>query len=386
MVVDRIDQKVMIVRSAEKQSRLHTILADPACERVIVFTRTKRGADRVAERLAMASISSSAFHGNKAQNARQRALNDFMMGHVRVLVATDIAARGIDVSNITHVINFDMPLDPETYVHRVGRTARKGTSGIAISLCDPSERQEVRAIEKMMKQPIVVIDDVGGETLPMPERRSHRDENAPRREGGHRGSRGGESGHRGSRPNHHAGEGRPRGERPGEGSNDRRDDRSHGSAARRPRVASADVPASAGAATSAASERQQRPRPDHSRQDRPQRESSHRGEHRSADQRSGTNRSHEHRSTGDRPSEHRSSEHRGDQRPARHGDAHRAERGHAGHAPAGRHRDEAGAKSGHAPKKPHQGRAGEGRPAWSSTDAPKFMKRRDDDRRARPAR
>ena len=196
MVVDRIDQKVMIVRTPEKQSRLHTILADAACERVIVFTRTKRGADRVAERLAMASISSSAFHGNKAQNARQRALNDFMSGHVRVLVATDIAARGIDVSNITHVVNFDMPLDPETYVHRVGRTARKGNSGIAISLCDPSERKEILAIERLMKQKIEVIGDVGGETLPLPERRPHQATNAPRRDGAPRNGRGGE-GHRG---------------------------------------------------------------------------------------------------------------------------------------------------------------------------------------------
>lgn len=186
IVVDRIDQKVMIVRSAEKQSRLHTILADPACERVIVFTRTKRGADRVAERLGMAGINAAAFHGNKAQNARQRALNDFMAGHTRVLVATDIAARGIDVNNITHVINFDMPLDPETYVHRVGRTARKGTSGIAISLCDPSEKAEIKAIEKMMKQTIEVIGDVGGEHVPMPERRPHHSHDAPRREGAHR--------------------------------------------------------------------------------------------------------------------------------------------------------------------------------------------------------
>ena len=186
LVVDRIDQKVMIVRSAEKQSRLHTILADPACERVIVFTRTKRGADRVAERLAMASISASAFHGNKAQNARQRALSDFTEGHVRVLVATDIAARGIDVSNITHVVNFDMPLDPETYVHRVGRTARKGLNGIAISLCDPSEKSEILAIERLMKQKIEIIDDVGGEHLPMPANRPHHRHEDPRREGAHR--------------------------------------------------------------------------------------------------------------------------------------------------------------------------------------------------------
>ncbi len=402
MVVDRIDQKVMIVPSAKKQSRLHTILADATCERVIVFTRTKRGADRVAERLAMAGISASAFHGNKAQNARQRALNDFTMGHVRVLVATDIAARGIDVSNITHVVNFDMPLDPETYVHRVGRTARKGTSGIAISLCDPSERQEVRAIEKMMKQPIVVIDDVGGENLPMPERSPHRDENAPRREGAQRGGRGGESGRRssGSRPTYQAGEGRPRTERPagdrpaGDRSGDRRSDRSHGAADRRPHAASSDAPATRGAATFGVADRQQRPRQDRPRSDRPQRDGQHRGEQRSADQRSGTNRSNGDRANDRRTGEHRPSEHRGesrgDHRPARQADRPHADRNHA---PAGRHRDEAGSvkrdagAQGHAPRKQHHERGGEGRTSWSSTEAPKFMKRRDDDRsRARPAR
>ena len=322
MVVDRIDQKVMLVRTPEKQSRLHTILADPACERVIVFTRTKRGADRVAERLAMAGISASAFHGNKAQNARQRALNDFTMGHVRVLVATDIAARGIDVSNITHVVNFEMPLDAETYVHRVGRTARKGASGIAISLCDPSERQEIKAIERLMKQTIEVIGDVGGETLPLPEKRPHHASDGPRREGAHRGGRGGENGHRGggSRPNHHAGEGRPRGDRqgdrPGERPGDRRGDRPHGSADRRPHATSNDAPAAEGAATFGVADRQQRPR-----QDRPHRDNPNRGERRSPEQRSGP-----HRSNGDRHSEHRASEPRsGERRPSEHrtGEHHR---------------------------------------------------------------
>ncbi|MEZ5900209.1 MAG: DEAD/DEAH box helicase [Hyphomicrobiaceae bacterium] len=180
IVVDRIDQKVMIVRGPEKQSRLHTILKDENVSRVIVFTRTKRGADRVADRLGMAGIGAAAIHGNKAQNARQRALKDFSAGHVRVLVATDIAARGIDVSGITHVINFDMPMEPETYVHRIGRTARKGTSGIAISLCDPSERGEIKAIERLMKQPIEVIDDVGGEALPAIPRKN-RDSGGERR-------------------------------------------------------------------------------------------------------------------------------------------------------------------------------------------------------------
>ena len=199
IVVGRIEQKVMIVKTPEKQSRLHTILADPACKRVIVFTRTKRGADRVASRLAMASISASAFHGNKAQNARQRALNDFAMGHVRVLVATDIAARGIDVSNITHVVNFEMPLDPETYVHRVGRTARKGNSGVAISLCDPSERAEILAIERLTKQKIEVIGDVGGGTLPAP-RPPSKSAGSSHRENGKHEDRRSRSNHRGDNP------------------------------------------------------------------------------------------------------------------------------------------------------------------------------------------
>jgi ATP-dependent RNA helicase RhlE len=193
LVVDRIDQKVMMVRTPEKQSRLHTLLGDPACTRAIIFTRTKRGADRVTDRLGMAGIGAAAIHGNKAQNARQRALADFSAGHVKVLVATDIAARGIDVSNVSHVINFDMPVEAETYVHRIGRTARKGESGIAISLCDPSEKGEIAAIERLMKQKIEVIGDVGGEVLPMPAHRPHRDHDAPRREGSHR---------KGPRPSH----------------------------------------------------------------------------------------------------------------------------------------------------------------------------------------
>jgi ATP-dependent RNA helicase RhlE len=408
IVVDRIEQKLMIVRTTEKQSRLHTILADEEAKRVIVFTRTKRGADRVADRLGMAGISSTAFHGNKAQNARQRALNDFTLGHVRVLVATDIAARGIDVSNITHVVNFDMPLDPETYVHRVGRTARKGTTGIAISLCDPSERGEVRAIERMMKQPMIVIDDIGGEVLPMPERR--RDDDAPRREGAPRGGRGG-AGHRGggSRPNHQAGAGRPRSERPfgdrpagdrpaADRGADRRGDRPHAAASRRPYTpaGASDVPAAEGAAKFGVADREHKPRS----ADRPNQDGPHRGPRRSPDQRP-EHRSGPPRSFGDRPGEHRAGgprtggersgeqrfgerrgEHRPDSRPARHADG--AGRPDRGHAPGGRHRDDAGPakrEGGHGPRKPHHG-GGEGRPAWKSgsgSDAPKFMKRRDDD-------
>jgi ATP-dependent RNA helicase RhlE len=366
MVVDRIDQKVMIVRTPEKQSRLHTILADPAAQRVIVFTRTKRGADRVAERLAMAGISASAFHGNKAQNARQRALNDFTMGHVRVLVATDIAARGIDVSNITHVINFEMPVDPETYVHRVGRTARKGNSGIAISLCDPGERQEIQAIERLMKQKIDVIGDVGGETLPLPARRPHHAENAPRRDGGHRGGRGGENAH--GRGGAHS--------RPERGRDRTESDRSRGVAA-----APADLRNHGTTPVSRGPEGDALfgvgVRPERQRHDAP-----HRGERRPTDQRGGRHQSSEHRPGGHRSGEHRSGERRGEHRPARDGDAHRTDR-----PQADRHADAAPKREGgHAPRQQRNER-GDSRPTWTGTEMPKFMRRGENDRgRARPGR
>ncbi|MBN9247359.1 MAG: DEAD/DEAH box helicase, partial [Hyphomicrobium sp.] len=391
IVVDRIDQKIMMVRTPEKQSRLHTILADEEAKRVIVFTRTKRGADRVADRLGMAGISSAAFHGNKAQNARQRALNDFTLGHIRVLVATDIAARGIDVSNITHVVNFDMPLDPETYVHRVGRTARKGTTGIAISLCDPSERGEIRAIERMMKQPLVVMDDVGGEVRPMPERR--RDDDAPRRQGAPRGGRGGE-GHRG-RPGFQGGAGRNRSEHPaGDRSNGHSDDRRRDRPQRRPYDPAASIagPAAEGAAKFGVADREHKPRS----ADRPRHDGPHRGprgdrpsEHRQSEHRQGEHRQGEHRAGGHR------GDNRGHARPSRHSDdarhtdgVRRADgaRPDRNHGPAGRHRDETGTakrEGGHGPRKPHHG-GGEGRPSWKGgSDAPKFMKRREEGDRSR---
>ncbi|RUO99541.1 DEAD/DEAH box helicase [Hyphomicrobium sp.] len=399
IVVDRIDQKIMVVRTPEKQSRLHTILNDEAASRVIVFTRTKRGADRVADRLGMAGISASAFHGNKAQNARQRALNDFTMGHIRVLVATDIAARGIDVSNITHVINFDMPLDPETYVHRVGRTARKGTNGIAISLCDPSERQEVRAIERMMKQPIEVIDDVGGETLPpLPRHRASGDGEAQHREGRGAG-RGGEHRHRdgAARSERQAGQerrpahGRPSGERNAE----RRDDRQRSPARGRnhpPQHAEGGVEGKATFGVAEHRERapqgERRPRPDRApRAERPQQ----RDERGPRDQHG---RSHE--ANGERRRDHGSNDHH---RPNGHRGEHRADhRGENGHdhrhpqrQAEGRHRQDASGASrdregGNAPRKAQRG-GGDSAPWNKSGGAPKFMKRRDDDRnRARPAR
>ena len=151
---ERIRQSVRFVNQTEKRGALEQILRDPKITRAIVFTRTKHGANRVAEALTKANIGAEAIHGNKSQNARERALANFKRGTTRVLVATDIAARGIDVDGVSHVINFDLPEVPETYVHRIGRTARAGADGEAISLCDSEERALLRDIEKLTRQRI----------------------------------------------------------------------------------------------------------------------------------------------------------------------------------------------------------------------------------------
>jgi ATP-dependent RNA helicase RhlE len=157
VAVDRIDQRVYFV-SAQAKSRLLTeLLADPAMDRVLVFTRTKRGADRVCKFLRQAGLVAEALHGNKAQNARVRALEAFRSGRARILVATEIAARGIDVASISHVINYELPNEPESYVHRIGRTARAGAGGTAISFCDPSERSYLKAIEGLTRSPVSVV-------------------------------------------------------------------------------------------------------------------------------------------------------------------------------------------------------------------------------------
>lgn len=160
VAIDRIDQRVFFVDTKEKRDLLSRLLADESMERVIVFTRTKHGANRAAEQLAKKGIRAEAIHGNKSQGARQAALRGFKQGQVRVLVATDIASRGIDVDNVTHVINFDLPNEPESYVHRIGRTARAGRTGIAISFCDASEVDYLKDIEKLTKHAIEVA---GGE-------------------------------------------------------------------------------------------------------------------------------------------------------------------------------------------------------------------------------
>ncbi len=156
---EKVEQRVLFVPKAKKRALLSEIMADDDIERVLIFTRTKHGADRVARHLHQAGVRSDAIHGNKAQNARQRALDGFRSGRIRALVATDIAARGIDVDGVTHVINFELPNEPDSYVHRIGRTARAGAAGMALSFCDMDERAYLRDIEKTIRQSVPVIDD-----------------------------------------------------------------------------------------------------------------------------------------------------------------------------------------------------------------------------------
>ncbi|MGD9784211.1 MAG: DEAD/DEAH box helicase [Hyphomicrobiaceae bacterium] len=162
---ERVSQRIVHVEANRKRALLAELLADAAMSRTLVFTRTKRGADRVAKYLDERGISVAAIHGNKSQNQRQNALESFRKAKIRVLVATDIAARGIDVDLVTHVINFELPEVPEAYVHRIGRTARAGASGIAISLCDREERELLRAIERLTRQAIPAEDRHGDATL-----------------------------------------------------------------------------------------------------------------------------------------------------------------------------------------------------------------------------
>ena len=165
---DRIDQGLIHVPNRDKQAMLHRLLQNPEIARALVFTRTKHGADRVVKHLNAAGIKADAIHGNKSQNQRERALGAFRAGTSRLLVATDIAARGIDVDGVTHVINFELPNIPETYVHRIGRTARAGAEGSAISLVGEDERVFLRDIERLIKQSVPVLTGMatGLESLP----------------------------------------------------------------------------------------------------------------------------------------------------------------------------------------------------------------------------
>lgn len=156
---EKVDQYVLMVPKNRKRDLLANVMKDEAIKRVIIFTRTKHGANRVAKYLDQLGIASDAIHGNKSQNARQKALKAFRDGNVRALVATDVAARGIDVDDVTHVINFELPNEPESYVHRIGRTARAGATGISFSFCDHDERPYLRDIEKLIRQEITVKED-----------------------------------------------------------------------------------------------------------------------------------------------------------------------------------------------------------------------------------
>ncbi len=157
--VENITQSIYFVEGGDKRALLKHILQDPASERVLVFTRTKHRANRLAQQLHRAGIPAEAIHGNKSQAARTKALARFKTGRSTVLVATDIAARGLDIDSVSHVINFDLPNIPESYVHRIGRTARAGASGIAYSFCDVTERKFLRDIETLIRQPIAVVGE-----------------------------------------------------------------------------------------------------------------------------------------------------------------------------------------------------------------------------------
>ncbi|MEM9681692.1 MAG: DEAD/DEAH box helicase [Pseudomonadota bacterium] len=156
VAVDRIDQSIHFVERSAKRRMVAEMLMDPDFSRVIVFVRTKRGADRLCRQLGTAGVDAAAIHGDKSQGARERALQAFRKGRAQVLVATDVVSRGIDVDDVSHVINYELPNDPECYVHRIGRTARAGASGVAISLCDDSEAEQLRDIERLIKRRLTV--------------------------------------------------------------------------------------------------------------------------------------------------------------------------------------------------------------------------------------
>jgi ATP-dependent RNA helicase RhlE len=158
---DRVEQSVIFVETSRKRAVLFDLLSDVATGRTLVFTRTKHGADRVVRYLEESGLPAVAIHGNKSQPQREKALSSFRNGQARVLIATDIAARGIDVDGVTHVINYDLPNVPESYVHRIGRTARAGASGAAISLCDGEEKSFLRGIEKLIRARVPVIPAPG---------------------------------------------------------------------------------------------------------------------------------------------------------------------------------------------------------------------------------
>jgi len=156
---EKVDQRLYFVERDHKRALLAHLLKEDLEGSVLVFTRTKRGADRVVRDLEKVGMRVASIHGDKSQTARQRALQDFKNGRMRVLVATDIAARGIDISSLPYVVNYDVPESPETYVHRIGRTGRAGNVGVALTLATPEDRSQLRDIEKLIKMRIPAVRD-----------------------------------------------------------------------------------------------------------------------------------------------------------------------------------------------------------------------------------
>lgn len=154
--VEKIDQRILYVDRENKGALLESVLSDESIQRALVFTRTKHGANKIVKNLSKSRIRAEAFHGNKSQAARMQALEKFRSGKARVLVATDVASRGLDVDGITHVINYELPNEPESYVHRIGRTARAGATGIALSFCDAGERSYLRRIQTQIRKELVI--------------------------------------------------------------------------------------------------------------------------------------------------------------------------------------------------------------------------------------
>jgi ATP-dependent RNA helicase RhlE len=223
--VERIDQRVVFVETAVKNKALQALLGDAAVARAIVFTRTKHGADRVARHLDKVGIPNGVIHGNKSQNNRERALAAFRSGNSRLLIATDIAARGIDVDGVTHVINFDLPNVPETYVHRIGRTARAGAEGLAISFCSRDERPFLKDIEKLTKQQIAPMPLAFDAT---PEPRSGESRSGETRKAEQHGTERRDGRGPGHRSGNHGKGGQGRGARPGEAKRGDQRKSSHG--------------------------------------------------------------------------------------------------------------------------------------------------------------
>jgi ATP-dependent RNA helicase RhlE len=184
---ETVEQSVYFVEKRDKPTLLAHLIGRTGITRALVFTRTKHGADKVARHLSRAGIRAEAIHGNKSQGARQRALANFKSSKPPILVATDVAARGLDIDAVSHVINYDLPNVPETYVHRIGRTGRAGATGVAFSFCAADEREHLRSIEKLLRKKTPVSNDhpeyaAAGAKQPAPERRSKARPQGGRRE------------------------------------------------------------------------------------------------------------------------------------------------------------------------------------------------------------